>query len=780
MSNIFSNTPSQPTSNLFANLGNPTTSAQQSQPAQASNLLGSSRPANITSIFGTLKPEEKPNPFKKLGDAPALSDTSGGSVFDPKPSVGGFGAEAQKPTDGAGFGSLFQTFKPATSSIFAPQNLQSAQSSQSTLGQPQQQNVQQQGGLAKTSQPIYFNNLLEKGRKHARGEDGGAGLGDLPSLQLGLGDIAKRARELGGVGSQIPGGNGVDSKAHYLLAASGVNPGNTLRDLKSLNAQPSTTTTFQPSTEWDPDTSKYINQLQQQSTLKMISEGIERAHRNFDAFLEENVDINWELQRKKIYEHFGLMSRGNDRLDDFADSVSPATSGSFGKSTRRGRATNGGRSGQSTMNRSIFGKSSLQKSVIGTPGVGTDNATLFAEEAEKNGTGPATQYDRNLREKQLKYAEKVQNLNYARMQGSDYPLLQELSTVETHLSSESSSSLIDAYKALIEVTREASDPASSVAPKAAKERQLAEDYLDEVPNSARTIKIRKKILDGSRRCLEKQFFDSIETVIIRNPKEANIGGIPTAINKVRAYIRVRAARRDLNPDGTELQMLNDDYCWALCFFLLRSGLVKEAAEYVKDNATSFRNIDRNFIIYIGSYAGSLDRRLPRQQQDRINTEYQQRSRNAPENSLDPYRMACYKIIGRCELSKRQIDVISQGVEDWIWLQFSLAREVNRVEESAGDIFGLEELREAIREIGQRYFSKSSEGAGSSSYGMYFFLQILGGMYEQAVSYLYSYSYVAAVHFAIALDYYGLLRVSDFSASESELRKSFHPHFCRLL
>ena len=126
------------------------------------------------------------------------------------------------------------------------------------------------------------------------------------------------------------------------------------------------------------------------------------------------------------------------------------------------------------------------------------------------------------------------------------------------------------------------------------------------------------------------------------------------------------------------------------------------------------------------------------------------------------------MIGRCELTKMRIESVSQGIEDWIWLQFALAREVNRVEESAGEVHGLEEVRETIREIGARYFSKGSEGMGG--YGTYFFLQILGGMFEQAVSYLYSYSYVAAVHFAVALDYYGLLRVSDFSVAETELRE----------
>ena len=95
--------------------------------------------------------------------------------------------------------------------------------------------------------------------------------------------------------------------------------------------------------------------------------------------------------------------------------------------------------------------------------------------------------------------------------------------------------------------------------------------------------------------------------------------------------------------------------------------------------------------------------------------------------------------------------------------------MNRAEEVAADVYGLEDVRETIREIGQRYFAKGAEGTGG--YGVYFCLQILGGMFEQAVSYLYPYSYVAAVHFAIALDFYGLLRVSDFLASESELREA---------
>jgi nuclear pore complex protein Nup93 len=206
-------------------------------------------------------------------------------------------------------------------------------------------------------------------------------------------------------------------------------------------------------------------------------------------------------------------------------------------------------------------------------------------------------------------------------------------------------------------------------------------------------------------------------------------------------------------------------CWPLIFYLLRCGLIKEAADYVSRDLY-FRTIDRNFITYLTTYANSADRRLPRALQEKINGEYQQRSRNNPEHSVDPYRLACYKIVGRCELHRRNLDNIPPRVEDWIWLQFSMAREVNRGEEPAAEVFGLDELCESIVEIGQRHFSKASEGSGP--FGTYFLLQVLGGMFEQAIAYLYNYSYVSAVHFAIALDYYGLLRVSDFYTAGNEL------------
>lgn len=216
-----------------------------------------------------------------------------------------------------------------------------------------------------------------------------------------------------------------------MLAASGVNPATTRRDLHDLNSQSLLPNTQPQIAGWDPDTNRYVAQLQQQSTMRMIAEGMERAHRNFDLFLEENVDIDLELQRRKIYEHFGLASKGIDELDDSTNLTSLGGKGSFGKSPRKGRGTNINDAGKATLNRSVFGNSGLQKSVIGTTGLKHSHASPFADTAEKSGASTKVVDSRIVHDKQAKYADSVQKLNQERLRESIYPVLHDFSAVES-------------------------------------------------------------------------------------------------------------------------------------------------------------------------------------------------------------------------------------------------------------------------------------------------------------------------------------------------------------
>ena len=270
----------------------------------------------------------------------------------------------------------------------------------------------------------------------------------------------------------------------------------------------------------------------------------------------------------------------------------------------------------------------------------------------------------------------------------------------------------------------------------------------------------------------------------RNPLDGNPGGRPAKVDQVRAYVRILVAKKKLAAANYELQKVNDDYSWVLIFYLLRAGLVKEAMQYVSDNERAMKSMDSNFPLFIKSFAADPERRVPPNLQRKMDSEYYQRSKNAPEGSIDPYRMACYKIIGRCDLDRKSFIDIDIEYEDLIWLYFCLARESSRVEEVSEQVFDLADVQNMIREIGAQHFMDPS-AAQADSFSIYFLLQMLSGMFEEAVSYLYGHDYVSAVHFAIALSYYGLLRASDFSVSDSKLltyTTRQHPQisFARLL
>jgi nuclear pore complex protein Nup93 len=114
------------------------------------------------------------------------------------------------PTSAFGNASTSQT--PSFSVLGQPSQQQQQQPQQSQqMGQSQQPNLTQSMSASQATQPAYFNSLLERGKKRPFAQD--AGFGELPSLQLGLDDIRRKARELGSAGVKSSPQAGRDSKA---------------------------------------------------------------------------------------------------------------------------------------------------------------------------------------------------------------------------------------------------------------------------------------------------------------------------------------------------------------------------------------------------------------------------------------------------------------------------------------------------------------------------------------------------------------------------------------
>jgi nuclear pore complex protein Nup93 len=118
---------------------------------------------------------------------------------------------------------------------------------------------------------------------------------------------------------------------------------------------------------------------------------------------------------------------------------------------------------------------------------------------------------------------------------------------------------------------------------------------------------------------------------------------------------------------------------------------------------------------------------------------------------DIYKYALYKIIGRCELSNKNIRAkeLMQSTEDYMWLQLMLNTQDSS--DPPLDKSSLRELSLRMQKIGSAHFKTSSN---------WFMVLLLCGEFEFAVSELYKNSMYDAIHFAIAMVYYGVLRVPE--------------------
>ncbi|KAK4493991.1 hypothetical protein PRZ48_015177 [Zasmidium cellare] len=594
--------------------------------------------------------------------------------------------------------------------------------------------------------PAYFQALLDRGQKRPNNSDE-------PQLQLGLGDIARKVRNLGK--------GFTDARAHYLLSGSGVNTSEALRDLEELAG---TKSTIQPPETALPAVKETLADQHQNDFQKMVNSHIQQSRNDFDSMVAERLHgVDWDYQRERIFQHFGLKKPENLNASA-ANNRGAGGASTFGRSSRR--------AGPLAMGGSQYGIPGMSKSIIGSVGPRSIRTSAFGDIAEKLPDGiirPAPE-DSVQRRKQDQYAERVKDLNVARLQEKVYPILTKFAEVEAEPSHEDTSMLVDSFKLLIEITGEDASKENITDPGVVRERQYAKSYLDDNPSSPNTISIRKRIINGSRKFLEKKALSQIEALVARNPREAQVGGQPSALSKVQGSVRVRAARKELGPDIDNLVSFdNGDYPWAVVFYLLRTGLFDEALAYVYEHRRAFSSGDSQFLKYLTAYVNNDDHRLPADLQTAINNEYNTRHRIGPEDQKDPYRMLCYKVIGRCDLVRRNLDNISNDMMDWMWLQFALGREFNRVDEFAHESFGLDEIRVGFREVGERFFGPGSDIANGQT--TWFFMQTLAGLFEKAVADLYPHNYVSAVHFAIALDFYGLLRVSDIANSDDLLSYS---------
>lgn len=545
---------------------------------------------------------------------------------------------------------------------------------------------------------------------------------DLPTIQLGLDQIETQSRKLATRATAVPAGIGSGdghagtdtNRAHYFLANGGVDAASladTIQATRVANAFD-----VQRSLD-DTDIAGYLRNEQEHVILSALDEGHRETQEAFERTVDRSLRNNWDVQKRRIVEDFGSFT-------------APSTS---------------------APGASLNASQSLAAPV--------SEATLLQMQA-----------------KMSRYVLVVQALNDARLNDSAFPLVHHFAEASALVAGgdlgPAQTKLLECWKIVEEIVREHNVVAGRFTRGVVAQREYAPSYTDphEYLASTQGLSLRKEIIHGSMQYLQAQFLQHIDMAIARNPLKAQLGGRPTVRHRVAAYCRIKHIGPD-NNWSSELELLSTSEgkapIWAQIFYLLRTGHEEDAVSLAAEAEDSMRRADHAFVGVFKTWIDSPERILPKSIRDRLFTDYNSRFRAVAQDAVDPFKLALYKLIGRFEPRKRFPAALASNSENWLWLQLAVVREPPVTEGNTflglaedtritgRDSHTLGSLASTVITYGEAHFDPK----GTSPY-TYFQLLLLVGQFERAINFLYSRpaTQIEAVQFAIALTYYGLLRV----------------------
>lgn len=557
--------------------------------------------------------------------------------------------------------------------------------------------------------------------------------GNIGAINLTLNELRKETQEL----RKHEKFHGNHTKAHYLLSKSGVNAldlENELAALPQMQAgEPGVEIPGQKHGRGGinaldhEDIENYLTAKKDETILSAIEQSLVAASRDFDRFISLSVAIDWKVRKDNLKRQLGLPVRTKILREELSQSFS--------------------------WNKSLPGTSRI----------------LSPLAAPKTAVHSAKQVSRDKFEGNARV---VYALNESRLDNKVFPVclsFEELCKTSADLKS----------KQMGEIWRVLADLCDEQFAKVNQEQLFYMAY--QKPGSGNTLK--KNIVKNSKGSLELQFFSYMDEIYTKDDKKPVEFQPPTNINKVSYFIHKVITKNNDSKLMAKTLNYNGVPIWALVFYLMRCGLYTEAAQLAQSNAEAFNKFDKNFPVYIAHFAKSGGFALPSELQERISSDFSQTFQflNDDAPGFDPYKYAVYKIIGKCDLVKKNLpSALNLSIEDWLWFHLLILNEFGA--SSASDLlyenYGLENLQRKVISSGPARFN------ASSNHPVYAKTLIMLGLYELAVQYVYeNINECDAVHLAIALGYYGLLKTAKTNTDDLvvvDANDAYQINFSRLL
>lgn len=595
-------------------------------------------------------------------------------------------------------------------------------------------------------------------------------LDDIDTLHLSLNELQKRAYQLRKFNKTANDPN-LYTKAHYLLIGKGFTIEEVENDLNALDKLAKSSFKSGPHSVSGQgfSTKSQLNyryhsgvkpselessmySQKDDDVLATIENSLSTSTKDFDKYVNQNINLDWKEKRKELCDKLSSVLKRDS-------SPTALTVKSPEKKTKKYTQ-------KELLEKQLIWSSNKSKSIISSNYRFADVNTSKQLDSIVN---PNLSYS-NRRKFEL-CAEVIYELNESRQQSKWYKLATVIATLyKTDFGSGKSDQIQKAFAILRDFCENSNDDTKD---------QIRPGRFTKATNSKLTdfesIKLREKIVLNGRTYLESQFREYLNELYTVN-KHPSVTGLTAQqtqeqllapnFEKVMFFLERTMKNKQGHWKTPNITLVNGLPLWAILYYLLRAGCYNEAVMLVSKYEDSFQKLEKTFPFFLRSYCESDNKRLSDDLQGRLNNEFNQYFKSSNRN-IDPYRYAIYKIIGRCDLARKTLPSIVLSIEDWLWLHLSLVKEDETVEMDGNSIidggehigtehYRLVELQKSVLEFGPEAFNISTKNP------MYMQTLMLVGLYEDAVKYLMLNNEIDAVHLAITLNYYGLIRVSDES------------------
>ncbi|KAG2174754.1 hypothetical protein INT43_005812 [Umbelopsis isabellina] len=136
-----------------------------------------------------------------------------------------------------------------------------------------------------------------------------------------------------------------------------------------------------------------------------------------------------------------------------------------------------------------------------------------------------------------------------------------------------------------------------------------------------------------------------------------------------------------------------------------------ALEFVGRNEALFKT-EPQFIYYLQEYLADANHIPSKHTRSTILESYRRLCYST--EGADPYKMALFKILGRCELYKKNLPEVTPSIEDYLWLQLSLVREISNSMDPSTDAYTLNDLQQLLKKFEPQFRSRSNPSISQTS------------------------------------------------------------------